>query len=531
MAPAAAADAQPAAPAEIAAADARAPEAPNAPEEPRGLRLHTEEALDGWTLVAPLNSKDIHLVDMAGKVVHTWKTQHAPGGGTYLLENGNLLRSANQEGNPRFHGGGIGGRIVELDWAGEVVWEYELASAERTTHHDFEVMPNGNLLAIAWEYHSPGEARAHGRDADVTHDEGLWPDIVVEVERTHPTGGEVVWEWRAWDHLVQDRDPAKLGFGALAEHPGRIDVNADHRYEPKEESDEERRKREEMAEQMRALGYVGDDGPPPPPGSPPRAGGSPPAGGPPLGAGAPAPSDGPPPPQDAPRGPRFESDWLHTNSIDLHPELDLLLLSTPHLSEIWVIDHSTTKAEAATSSGGRWRHGGDLLYRWGNPQNAGLGGEADQRLFRQHHPTWVYDAPASELCVLVFNNGPGRPEKEYSSVEELVLPFDRARGFLREAGQPFGPAAPAWSYQEPEGFYSGFISGAQRLPNGHTLICEGAEGRVFEVTREGRIVWDWRSPLGGEIEPSKQGGRAPPNALFRATRIPRDHPGLEGRLE
>ena len=87
-----------------------------------------------------------------------------------------------------------------------------------------------------------------------------------------------------------------------------------------------------------------------------------------------------------------------------------------------------------------------------------------------------------------------------------------------------------WTYTDAKRFHSSFISGAQRLASGNTLICEGAKGRVFEVDRDGKVLWDWWSPLGGEIEPSPQGGKAPPKALFRAQRIPRDHAGVKGKL-
>ena len=81
------------------------------------------------------------------------------------------------------------------------------------------------------------------------------------------------------------------------------------------------------------------------------------------------------------------------------------------------------------------------------------------------------------------------------------------------------------------GFYSAFISGAQRLPNGNTLICSGAAGRLFEVTREGRIVWDYRNPLGGDVDPPDHAGKAPPLALFRGARYAKDHPGVRALLE
>ena len=462
----------------------------------RGLRLREPDAQPGWTLVAPLNSKSIHLVGLDGQVVHTWETAHVPGASTALLPNGHLLRAGQEPDNPLFHGGGIGGRIQELDWDGTLVWDYVLAGADRTLHHEVQPLPNGNVLVIAWERHTRDEAIARGRDPQEVGDEGLWSDIVLELRPQRPSGAEVVWEWRSWDHLVQDFDAARPGHGRPANHPGRIDLNADHRFKPKDpqESEEELRRREELEEQMRALGYVGGADPPPPGAAPPQ---------------------------------KKDGDWLHTNSVDYHPDLDLIALSTPHLCELWVIDHSTTTAEAASERGGRRGQGGALLWRWGNPRNHGAGGEADQRLHYQHDATWL---PGAAPRLLVFDNGQERPGDDYSEVLELELPFDPARGFVREAGRPCGPAQPAWSYADPGGFYSGFISGAQRLPNGNTLICSGAPGRVFEVTADGRIVWDWRNPLGGEVEPTQQGGKAPPLALFRAWRVPADHPAVAARL-
>jgi hypothetical protein len=317
-----------------------------------------------------------------------------------------------------------------------------------------------------------------------------------------------------------------------------MDLNADYRFMQRTETPEEKKKREERARQMRALGYVGgkdpadDDN---------KNGGASdahksddsshadahksdanhsddPKSGAPLADGAQHDAQPPPPGAKPPRSPddpkrpggprKLESDWLHTNAIDYNADLDLLVTSTPHACEIWVIDHSTTIAEAASHSGGRWGKGGDLLYRWGNPQNCGLGTSADKKLFYQHNVTWAKDAPKDELRVRLFNNGSERPGKEYSSVDELVLPFDAQRGFTREPGHPFGPSGAAWSYSDPDNFFSGFISGAQRLPNGNTLIC------------------DYWNPLGGEITPAKQAGKAPPHALFRATRIAANDPAL-----
>ncbi|TAH36403.1 MAG: hypothetical protein EYC70_11430 [Planctomycetota bacterium] len=487
--------------------DAPAPSesAPPAPAE-RGLRFHAPEALDGYTLLSPLLSRSTYLVDMQGNVVHRWDTGYAPGNAELLLDNGHLLRCARLEDNPVFHGGGIGGRVQELDWDGTVVWDFAFSDAQRMQHHDFERLPGGNLLLIAWERRSRDEAIARGRDPEAVGDEGLWPDAVYEIEPLPPDGGRVVWEWHVWDHLIQDFDPDQAGYGAVAEHPELVDINADHRDQPPLTPAQRTAQAEEEA-RLRELGYIGGE--------------------------EPAPSA---PPADERR--RGRADWLHTNAIHYNPELDLILLSTPRLNEIWIIDHSTSSAEAASHRGGRRGKGGDLLYRYGNPRTYGAGSDADRRLFAQHDARWIPPGRPGAGNVLVFNNGQGRPGGGASSVDELVLPFDPEHGFQRAAGAAFGPQQPAWSYAAP-GFYSSFISGAERLSNGNTLICSGENGRIFEVTADARIVWEYLNPFGGEVQPSfgraggppqGPGGRGiAPVALFRATRIAPDHPGLAGR--
>ena len=84
-----------------------------------------------------------------------------------------------------------------------------------------------------------------------------------------------------------------------------------------------------------------------------------------------------------------------------------------------------------------------------------------------------------------------------------------------------------WTYEgrPPVSFYSSYISGADRSPNGNTLICEGAHGRIFEVTQDGDIVWEYVNPF---FEPDRE-GRNPSNATFRAHRYPTEFPGFTNR--
>ena len=89
--------------------------------------------------------------------------------------------------------------------------------------------------------------------------------------------------------------------------------------------------------------------------------------------------------------------------------------------------------------------------------------------------------------------------------------------------------ADTWQLQSPSTSLKEFAIALQATPGG-TLVCEGVKGRAFQVSSAGKIAWDFWSPLGGEVEPSKTGGRAPANALFRATWLPKDFAGLKGRL-
>jgi hypothetical protein len=457
----------------------------------RGLRVNDPRAMPGYTLFAPLNSDIVYLVDMDGKVVHSWQTDSAPGAWCYLLDDGTLLRTGREDEDPQFKGGGIGGRVQWLAPDGTVLWHWQWSGDEHQQHHDIEPLPNGNILIISWEHKDAREAAKRGRDPrEVDRERGFWPDMVLEVKPVGTDDVEVVWEWHVWDHLVQDFEEALPDYGWIAEHPGLIDINGDHRDQAPL-SEAELKEQADLLAGMKAMGYVGgsDD-------------------------------------DEEEEGESKAGDWLHTNAVAHDPVNDLIVLSTPHFSELWVIDHSTTTEEAAGSTGGRFGKGGDILWRWGNPRRYGAGKDEDQQLFYQHDPTWVV-GEHGELALLVFNNGRGREDGNYSSVDELVLPFDEELGFSREEGMAYEPADLAWTYSNGDGFYSAFISGAQRLENGNTLICSGAPGRIFEVTRDGEVVWDYRNPLGGEIDPPEHAGRAPPLALFRATRIGLDAPGVK----
>jgi len=422
---------------------------------------------DGYTLFQPLRSTNVYLIDMAGNLSHKWQTEYNTGQSVYMLENGNLLRAARDpDPSGPYRGGGEGGIIQEIAWDGEVVWEYKFSDELKRHHHDVEPMPNGNVLLIAWENKTYEEAVQAGINPERMSDDYIWPDFVVEVEPVYPDGANIVWEWHAWDHLVQELYRDKDNYGNVAEHPELIDINAAPAHRARQEISTP-----ESIDQLRALGYI---------------------------AGNAATDD----------RPEISSDWLHTNSIDYNIELDQILLSGRHFSEIWIIDHSTTTEEAAGHTGGNSGQGGDLLYRWGNPEAHGVGGAADRKLFVQHDARWIGEGLPGEGNILVFNNGTGRPgvEEDYSSVLEFAPPMNPDGSYVRLPEEPTGPARPVWEYvaPTPESLYAGNVSGAQRLPNGNTLIAEGNSGRMLEVGADNAVVWEFTNPYLEDYRPLSQ---------------------------
>jgi hypothetical protein len=474
-------------------------DSPSVKSTPAVLKGPATEPMPGYVLIAPLRSTETYLLDQDGKVVHSWSSKYPPAASVYLLENGDLLRCARDPDFKHFRGGGIGGILERYNWEGELIWTFQYANEDHCAHHDIEPLPNGNILMIAWERKSSDQAIAQGRDPKLLEDD-LWPDYVIEVQPDGPTGGKIVWQWHMWDHLVQDFDREKPNYGVIYEHPELIDVNNTGSTPPP--TAEELRK-------LRAVGYTGggddDDD------------------------------------DDRRRG----ADWLHTNAIDYNAELDQIALSAKNFSEIWIIDHSTTTEEAASHRGGRSGKGGDLLYRWGNPWSYKSGTSQEKMLFDQHDVRWIRPGLPGSGHLMAFNNGSGR---QYSSIIEIEPPLDGEGGYTLDDEGRYGPYELAWEYtaENKEDFYSGFISGATRQPNGNTLICEGAKGRVFEVNSEGKILWEFVNPYGGEltqdggpndvqaearkiVDGGGQRSFVENNALFRATKYLPEYAAFAGQ--
>jgi len=431
-----------------------------------GLFLNATNAFPGYTLMSPMQSTNTYLLNNAGQYVHKWTSQYPPGRADYLLSNGHLMRECSAH-SIISTGGGEGGRHEEHDWAGNLVWAFDLNTATNMSHHDFKVLPNGNLIMIVCEVKTTAEVLAAGfnpaiLDTSITTSGGfMLPDYVAEVQPTRPYGGIIVWEWHAWDHLIQDFDSSKNNYGVVSNHVELINPNG--------------------------------------------------------------------------TGMMIQQFWNHMNAIDYNPQLDQIVLSVRGNSELWVIDHQLTTAQAAGHTGGRYNKGGDLLYRWGNPAQYKLASQANQMLWQQHDVQWIATNCPGAGHLLIHDNGIGRG---YTSIDEVVPPVDSAGNYTRLAGTAFSPSSLYWTYQAspPTNYYSSEISGAQRLPNGNTLICGGIFGKLFEVTTNGQTVWLYLNPE--TTVPLSQGTPIPADAhmsgqwfneVFKVHRYPTNYAGLFGK--
>ena len=432
-----------------------------------GLLLNEPGAALGYTLFTGSRNSDVFLIDPLGRVAHAWHMD-APLTHAKLLDNGNLLAD-------------VRNIAIEFDPRGNIIWQYDIGGR---IHHDFLKMPNGNVLLIAQRSKTREQAIAAGANPEFVS-EDINYDYLLEVRPTGASGGEVVWEWSPWDHLVQDFDPSKPNYGAIAQHPELIDLNF-------------------LLEPLKTTSEPGPYSPP-----------------------------------------ATLKNWLHINAIDYNPALDQIMLSPRHFSELWIIDHSATTQEARGGAGGNAGMGGDLLYRWGNPRAYGHGDADDQRLFWQHQAHWIPPGIPGAGNILMFNNGwefPGN-ERFYSSVDEIVPPADDYR-YRRADDAAYPPDALAWTYasEPPLDFYAPFLSGTQRLSNGNTLIVDGVAGTIFQATPDGRIVWKYVLPLHrsahlrqGERPSAMRKFQTPhgdpvtllTNNLYRAYWYPPNYPGLQ----
>jgi hypothetical protein len=338
---------------------------------PNGVKLYKpEKCWNGYTMV-PYEDGLILIVDMKGNVVHHWEigTERAR-----LLENGHVVVMQ-------------GSRIVEYDWNGKAVWDFEVPGGPyRETgypspgfiHHDLQRLSNGNTIFIIHE-EVPGQYKSAIRDP-IRRSCQVIGDCFMEVNREK----EIVWQWHAHDGL---------------------DLNEDSTIQARE-------------------------------------------------------------------GERF--DWTHANTVGVLPENHWyeeghkefkpgnVIICSRQLDEIYIIDRETKDVV--------WRYSGEYL-----------GG-----ISRPHEPFMIEKGLPGAGNILLYDNGTDRVRTERygkAAVEEITVVLE-----INPVSKQI-----VWLYQD-EGFYSAIQGTQQRLRNGNTFICESTEGRLFEVTNKGEVVWEYLMP-------------------------------------
>lgn len=372
------------------------------------------QSYNGYTLYAQQNGTTAYLVDSnAATTYHSWTGLGTSLGYSAHLEPGGVLIRAAKATGVSFSGGPICGKITRHDYNGNLLWNYDYSTTNYCSHHDICPMPNGNVLVIAYERRTSAEVTAMGGNSAIE----MWPDKIVEIQPTGATTGTVVWEWKAWDHLMQNVDAAKPNYvTSLVNNPQLLNINY-----------------------------------------------------------------------------KQTKDWMHMNGVDYNPILDQIAFSSHNLNEWYIIDHSTTTAEAASHSGGNSGKGGDILYRWGNP--AAYGATGTQILDVTHDAHWIPEGVPNAGRLAGFNNK--GVSSSQSAADEIITPIN-GYNYNITLGQAYAPST--YTLRIPANGYSSNMGSTQQLPNGNSLICIATSGKFYEVTAANPTVALWtKTVTGGSI--------------------------------
>lgn len=353
---------------------------------------------NGYTLYSTMQGTTTYLIDTNNTNYKTWT--HASADKTcyssYLAPGGTLVRSVAKTGNS-FTGGPICGRIQKVDWNGTVTWSYDYSTTNEVSHHDHHVMPNGNVLLICYDRRSASEATQAGSTQAIE----IWSEKIVEIQPTGATTGTVVWEWKLWDHLVQNVDPNKSNYqSSIVNNPQLMNIN----YSTKK-------------------------------------------------------------------------DWVHMNGIDYNPMLDQITVSSHNLNEWWVIDHSTTTAEAAGHTGGNAGKGGDFLYRWGNPAAYSAAGTAVLKVTHDAH--WIPEGSPNAGRLVGFNNqGISTNQSSVDQIQQTVSNYTYTLG-----------SPSSYTQRHACNGYSSNMGNSNQFPNGNMMICVATQGYIYEIDPNGNNIW------------------------------------------
>ena len=455
----------------------------------------------------------VYLMNMMGEVVHVWENVK---GTPQLLPDGNLFAQG-----------------MIMDWDGNVLWEYnpgrDSNRPELIPSHDARRIWNKKLKQWTMICHTDcpiTQAQAVAAGADPSVNYGASPSRLTRYAGTIEVNmnKEIIWEWRFIDHTCQSKNPAWPNYVSDVKlAPGKLDVNW-------------------KTDAQQPDGVAG-----------------------------------------------LAGSWVYTNSIDYNEDLDHIMMNGKHWGQFFVVDHGKTfvsTTDWAANRAAAKGPDGDIIYRFGNPSSynrgraPGFKTDGDQQAYGQHNIQWIrpYHWERPHLAtdrwpdpqgyiksgvalpgaghMLVFDNACWSPTGSFSRVME-INPYLDAQGVDTgkyvdppDAGYKLTNVSNAfrrniskqivWSYMSnlAGAFYSRYISGMQRLPNGNTSINSGEAGHMFEVTPSGEVVWEyiWPGLPGPNAIPVMWDRHAVNPAgglslyyMFRHNRYGSDYPGLAGK--
>lgn len=359
---------------------------------------------NGLTLYSNSNSTLGYLIDTSSTVVKTWTfTGGGTGYSTHMTPGGDVWRSVVYPGN-LLAGGGMTGKIQKYSYTGTLLWDYTYSSSTYCLHHDHCPLPNGNVLVISYDVKTAAEATAAGSSTAIT----IWSEKVMELKPVGTNSAQVVWEWKVWDHLVQNYNPSAANYQtSIVNNPQLLNINF-----------------------------------------------------------------------------QTKKDWIHMNGIDYNPVLDQIIVSSHNLNEWYIIDHSTTTAEAASHSGGNSGKGGDILYRWGNP--AAYQASGSMILNVTHDAHWIpLGCPGEGNLTGVNNKGVTSPSNK-TCVDAITAP--RADyNYTLNPGSAFTPAT--YAARHVSTGYTSNMGSVDQFPNGNQMVCLATSGTIYEINAAGTTLW------------------------------------------
>jgi hypothetical protein len=462
---------------------------------PTGVTLHNKDkAQPGYNLYYPDYDDQTYLFDNDGKLLHTWPAVGNP----TLLDDGSIIGT-----NGRDSGSGSLD-IVIYNWNGEETHRF-VAPDKMAFHHDWRIINDPKrgektMMTIARVHRTPDEIEADGFEAGaVTSRATLAGHLDTDCLLEYTMDGKLIWMWEFYDRFVQDTNPGFSSYDAYA-------ATNYNKYN---------------------TSFFG-----------------------PIGV-----------------------DYNHSNSFDYNEHLDQIVINPLAAPEVYVIDHNTTTEEAKGERG-------DFLYRWGSTYTHGVGdvpqtdsegnityGESFTFNWL-HNIQWIDDGKPGAGSFLVFANTFHMPGQslivQFNPYEgdkydgNYVKQEDGGYKYVLLSGKDnvtlssqveWAFCTGIWGAWAKQGFYSGHISGVERMENGNYLICSGEAGHVFEITpgydeatgktsaKNGQIVWEFKNPFVAErpYSPERAFKMAPSSMpgeqgqVFRMVRYPKDHPAFRNK--